>query len=144
MYDMERFATQIYHTEKGGFKGNDRAQQLDEASKNESTHVQKLRAEILKLNGRVYPLGGLFQFMGWVMGEVARLSGKRNLFRMDGMVERRAVKDYSGFIKSISFPEDTVKTIRGIIADEEQHIINWQRAADSLKAVKEAKPGTRG
>jgi rubrerythrin len=134
MHCMERFATQIYLTQKGAFKGLTEAQKLTDASENESGHVKKLKAEIKRLKGNVYPLGWLFQSMGVILGWATRLSGKSNLFQADTFVEVRAVKDYNRFLKAVNFDSNTVKTIRGIIADEETHILNWQTARKALAA----------
>ena len=132
MYCMERFATQIYRTQKAAFKGKPIAQQLVDASENEREHVHKLQTQIKKLNGGVYPFGLLFQLMGVILGLLTRLSGKRNLLKADTFVETRAVKDYNGFIKAVTFDADTIKLIRELIADEEVHIINWRKAGESL------------
>jgi rubrerythrin len=129
---MERFATQIYITQRGVFRGQVVAQILTDASDNERGHVQKLRDQIKKLNGSIYPFGRLFQFMGVIIGLGTRLSGKINLFKADTFVEMRAVKDYSNFLKTVHFDPDTVESIRGIIADEEKHITNWKNARESL------------
>ena len=136
MYCMERFATQIYLTQKGAFNDGEIARKLIVASANEREHVKKLRAQIKKLNGRVYPCGFIFQSMGVILGLIARLSGKRNLLKADTYVETRAVKDYSGFIRAVSFNSKTVELIREIIKDEEVHIANWKKAGESL--IKEA------
>jgi rubrerythrin len=132
MHCMERFATQIYRTQKGAFGGGQIDQKLIEASENESGHAEKLRAQIITLGGRVYPLGLLFQFMGVILGSVTRLSGKGNLLRADILVETRAVKDYSSFVKAVSFDSSTVELIGRIIADEERHIITWKKARESF------------
>ncbi len=132
MYCMERFATQIYLTQRGAFRCQVMSQQLKDASDNERGHVQKLRAQIKKLNGSIYPFGWLFQFMGVIAGLGTRLLGKINLFRADTFVEMRAVRDYNGFLKTVHFDTDTVESIRGIIKDEEKHIINWKNVRESL------------
>lgn len=135
MHCMERFATQIYLTQRGAFKGLPLAQQLTDAAENERTHVQKLRAEIKRLKGAVYPLGWLFQFMGIILGTVTRLIGKQNLFKADTFVETRAVKDYRGFLRAVNFEKETDKMIKKIITDEEAHILNWQKARESLSTT---------
>jgi rubrerythrin len=132
MHCMERFATQIYLTQRGAFNDRAMAQKLTDASDNERGHVQKLQAGIKKLNGRVYPFGWIFQFMGVVIGLSTRLAGKLNLFKADTFVEIRAVKDYSSFLQKVQFDPDTIQSIRGIIADEEKHIINWKKARESI------------
>ena len=133
MHCMERFATQIYHTQRGAFTGTPLAQQITDASDNEKTHVLKLHSHIKALQGRVYPLGWLFQLVGFVLGLITRVSGKRNLFRADTFVENRAVKDYNSFLRTVPFSTKTVELIRGIIEEEEIHIANWTRAVASLK-----------
>ena len=133
MHCMERFATQIYRTQMPSFKDSEYSGQLMEASENEKTHVEKLRDRIKKLNYSVYPLGFLFQFAGVCLGILTRVSGRLNLFKADTFVENRAVKDYSAFLKAVAFDDDTVKLIRGIIADEEVHIAKWKKAAEAIE-----------
>lgn len=130
MHCMERFATQIYRTQKGAFKDKGIIQQLFDASENEKTHVQKLRSQIKKLNGKIYPLGWMFQLVGVITGLITRLIGKHNLFKLDTFVEVRAVKDYNSFLKNIPFDKATVDLIHVIIAEEEIHIANWKQAAN--------------
>jgi hypothetical protein len=60
MYGMERFATQVYLTQRGAFKGLPFAQQLTDAAENERGHVQKLQVEIKRSKGVVYPSEGYF------------------------------------------------------------------------------------
>jgi len=129
MYGMERFATQIYLVQKGRFKDSGIVELLTEAAKNEKTHVQRLRAQIIKLNGKVYPWGWLFQSIGFVTGCFTSIIGKHNLFKMNTFVENRAVRDYGGFVKSGAFDDDTANLIREIISDEERHVVNWKAAA---------------
>ncbi len=132
MHCMERFATQIYRTQKSSFKDDLISRQLIDASENEKTHVEKLKTRIKTLKYNVYPFGFLFQSAGAGLAVVARLSGKRNLFKADTFVENRAVKDYNGFINTIAFDADTVAMLRGIIAEEEVHIANWKKAVAML------------
>jgi len=138
MHCMERFATQIYLTQRGAFKSTPLALQLTSASANERTHVQKLGGQIRKLNGRVYPFGWLFQFLGAVAGIITRLGGNSNLFKADTFVETRAVKDYTGFLKSVHFDMETVNLIKGLTVDEEAHVINWRKAGESLARKRQA------
>ena len=134
MHCMERFATQIYLTQRGVFNDDGTiAQKLLDASANEREHVDILRAQIKKLNGRVYPFGFLFKSVGIILGLITRLSGKCNLFKADTFVENRAVKDYTSFPRTVPFNTQTEEVIKGIIKEEEIHISNWQRAAASFK-----------
>lgn len=132
VYCMERFATQIYLTQRGAFSDTSYAQQLTAASANEKEHVQKFQAQIKKLSGNVYPLGFLFQSAGVMLGFVTRFTGKQNLFKADSFVEKRAVKDYNALIQNMKYDKSTIDLINGIIAEEEIHIRNWKNAAESL------------
>jgi demethoxyubiquinone hydroxylase (CLK1/Coq7/Cat5 family) len=136
MYFMERFATQIYRSQLGAFKGSPIAQQMKAASENEAGHVNKLSDQLRRLKRPVYPLGFLFQFVGMGMGLVTRLKGKRNLLLIDAWIETRAVKDYGSFARKVGFDADTVKMIQQIIGDEKEHIVNWKTARDVLAGKK--------
>jgi hypothetical protein len=70
--------------------------------------------------------------VGIVLGLITWLLGKRILLTADIFVENRAVKDYNGFLKSVSYNANTIKLIRSIISDEEVHINNWKAARGSL------------
>ncbi len=146
MYCMERFATQVYSSQRPSFRRTPAFEQLGEAAENESTHVEKLRTRIHQLNGRVYPLGFLFQGAGYALGLITRLFGRRNLFRADVFVETRAVRDYGRFVRSGAFDADTVGLLKGIIADEERHVSNWRKAVESqnLKAASGSREETSG
>lgn len=133
MHCMERFATQVYRTQRDAFKGEPIARQLDDASENEMEHVVKLHGEIKHLNGRVYPLGWLFQIAGVVLGLITRMAGKRLILIADIFVENRAVNDYNGFLRAVAFDGGTAGLIRSIISEEEVHINTWQAAKKSLK-----------
>ncbi len=140
MYCMERFATQIYRTQQGAYKKGNITQKLTAAAGNEKTHYEKLQAQIENLNGRVYPLGWLFQTGGVALGILTRLSGINNLLKADTFVENRAVKDYNSFLRAIAFDSDTAEMIRKIIQDEEEHIANWRKAQEQVAYFKTPPP----
>jgi rubrerythrin len=129
---MERFATQVYRTQRTAFNGGPIDKQLGDASENEREHVNKLHGQIKQLNGNVYPFGWLFQLAGAILGLITRLLGRRTLLTADIFVENRAVKDYNSFIESVSFDENTTGLIRSLISEEEVHINNWKAARESL------------
>lgn len=136
MYCIECFATQIYRTQFGAFGATVYASLLNAASQNENEHFQKFRTQVKKLSGKISPIGFLFQFMGFVLGNVTRILGKKALFKADTYVETRAVKDYNSFIKHIPLDRDTIKLIRGINNEEEVHVDNWKRAEKALNNKK--------
>ncbi len=134
MYNMERFATQIYRTQRKAFAEEEISERLKAAADNEQQHVNNLKARIVELNGSPSRLGFLFQMIGRVLGFITRIFGKLTILKADVWVEQRAIKDYGFFLNKIEFDEKTVALIRTIIKDEERHVSTWQNSMEILKA----------
>jgi bacterioferritin len=134
VYSMERFATAIYRVQKGGFKGTAVAQKLTYAVDNERQHALNLRDRIIELKKTPSRLAFLFQIVGSVMGCLSRCLGRTLTLKIDVAIEKRAVKDYSHFLKTLELDDKTKPLIENIIADEELHIKNWQDSIMILKS----------
>ena len=126
MCSMERFATEIYRRQRGGFRQKALAEKLAYAVENESQHASNLKHRILDLKGTPFPLAFLFQAAGCLLGLVRRCMSRTAELRMDVAIEKRAVKDYGYFLRSLQLDDASKSLIRGIIADEEEHVSNWQ------------------
>ena len=134
MYNMERFATQIYRTQRSAFKEKEIADKLSAAADNEQQHVDYLKARIAELNGAPSRLGFLFQMAGRILGFVARIFGKLFILKTDIWVEKRAIKDYGSFLRKVDFDEKSVLLIEKIIADEKIHVSTWQHSIEILES----------
>ena len=133
MYSMERFATAIYQIQKGSFNNKSVTEKLTYAVDNERQHALKLSTRITELNNTPSRLAYLFQIAGSLLGCVSRYFSKTFALKADLAIEKRAVKDYSYFLKTLDLDDTTKMLIKSIIADEELHIRNWQ---DSIKLLK--------
>jgi len=133
MYSMERFATAIYQIQKGGFNNKSVTEKLTYAVDNERQHALKISNRIIELNNTPSRLSFLFQIAGSLLGYVSRCFSKTFALKTDLAIEKRAVKDYSYFLKTLELDDTTNMLIKSIIADEELHIRNWQ---DSIKLLK--------
>jgi demethoxyubiquinone hydroxylase (CLK1/Coq7/Cat5 family) len=133
MYSMERFATAIYRFQKSVFKEATINEKMIFAVDNESQHASYLKNRIIGLNYTPFKLAFLFQIAGTTLGCVSRCFSKELALKIDVSVEKRAVKDYSYFLKTLELDDKTKVLIKNIIADEELHIRNWQ---DSIKLLK--------
>ncbi len=131
MYSMEKFATTIYRVQKGGFR-NTIYEKLLHAVDNERQHALVLRERLVGLKRTPFPLAFLFQFGGIFLGCISRCTGKVMALKMDVAIEKRAVKDYNYFLRTLDLDEETKVILRNIIADEESHIRNW---LDSIKIL---------
>ena len=132
MYSMERFATSIYRFQKSVFKEAAINEKMIYAVDNESQHASKLRKRIIELNYTPFKLAFLFQMAGTILGCVSKYFGKGLALKIDVLIEKRAVKDYSYFLKTLKLDDETKVLLKNIIADEEVHIKNWQ---DSIKLL---------
>jgi demethoxyubiquinone hydroxylase (CLK1/Coq7/Cat5 family) len=130
---MERFATSIYRFQKSFFKEAEINEKMMYAVENESQHASNLRQRIIELNRTPFQFSFLFQMVGTILGCVSRCFFKELALKIDVLIEKRAVKDYSYFLKTLELDDKTRVLIKNIISDEEVHIKNWQ---DSIKLIK--------
>lgn len=129
---MERFATQIYRTQRRVFDEEWIVKKLNAAAENEQEHVNVLRKRILELQGNRSHIGFLFQTAARILGSIAGIFGKEFVLKVDVFVENRAIKDYGTFLNKIKFDEDTVTLINRIIADEVFHKDTWKSSIEEL------------
>ena len=136
MYSMERFATAIYRVQKGGFKNKAILEKLTYAVDNEQQHALNLRSRIIELGNTTSRLSFLFQIVGCLLGGLSRCLSKTLALKTDTAIEKRAVKDYGYFLRTLELDDKTKQLIKNIITDEELHIRNWQ---DSIKLLRSKK-----
>ena len=134
MYSMERFATAIYRVQKGGFKNKAILEKL--TVDNEQQHALSLRSRIIELGNTTSRLSFLFQIVGCLLGGLSRCLSKTLALKTDTAIEKRAVKDYGYFLRTLELDDKTKQLIKNIITDEELHIRNWQ---DSIKLLRSKK-----
>ncbi|OGN90005.1 MAG: hypothetical protein A2158_00870 [Chloroflexi bacterium RBG_13_46_14] len=137
MYNMERFATQIYLTQRRVFDEEWILKKLNAAAENEQEHVNVLRKRILELQGNRSHIGFLFQTAARLLGTIAGIFGKEFVLKVDVFVENRAIKDYGAFLNRVKFDEDTVNLIDRIIADEVFHKETWKSSLEELTGQEE-------
>jgi|WetSurMetagenome_2_1015567.scaffolds.fasta_scaffold198315_2 demethoxyubiquinone hydroxylase (CLK1/Coq7/Cat5 family) len=133
MYSMERFATAVYQAQKGGFHTKEILEKITYAVENEQEHANSLKARLIDLKKRPFTLAFLFRLAGSIVGCISRCGGNKFALRAGVVIEERAVKDYSHFLRTLILDDHTRSLIRRIIGDEERHIANWQ---DSLRTLK--------
>lgn len=136
MYGMERFAKAIYRVQKGSFKNKAIFEKLTYAVDNEQQHALKLRDRITELGSTPSRLAFLLQIAGSLLGGLSRCAGKVLALKTNTAIEKRAVKDYGYFLRTLKLDDKTKQLIKNIITDEELHIRNWQ---DSIKLLKSKK-----
>ncbi len=134
MHNMERFATEIYQTQRSSFKEKEIADKLSAAADNEQQHADNLKARIMELNATPSLLGFLFQMAGKILGFVTKILGKLFILKTDIWIEKRAIKDYGSFLRKIEFDEESVALIQRIIVDEKRHVATWKNSIEILKS----------
>jgi bacterioferritin len=132
MQRMERLATNIYKYQVPAFKGTDVAGELNKACENEKEHAGTLAKLITVMKGRPPWIGLFFGLAGGIAGIATLLIGKISLLKVDIYIERRAVEDYTKFMRTIKYPEDTVALLTRIVDEEKRHVAAWTTAIDTL------------
>ena len=92
MFNMERFATQIYLTQCRAFTGSEIKDKLKKASINEREHVEYLLKRIIELKGGKSRIGFLFQLAGILMGFLSICLGRLYILKADTWIEKRQLK----------------------------------------------------
>lgn len=133
MYSMERFATEIYRTQRSAFSNTGIAEKIKYATENERQHAESLGNHMVGLKEIPTKFSILFRIAGKLMGPITRCFGKKFMLKADILIEKRAIRDYGYFLRTMQFGEDTNLLIKGIISDEEQHVRNWTKALSSLE-----------
>jgi len=77
-------------------------------------------------------MGLVFRMGGMALGFATALLGRMRVLKTDGWVERKAVKDYSGFLQRVDFDEKSAALIQRNIEDEKMHIKNWEESIQIL------------
>jgi len=134
MCNMERFATKVYETQRSTFTKTKIADKLRAATENERQHANDLQGRVLELNGNPSRLGFLFEIAGRLLGFTTKSVGRLSMLKADIWIERRAIKDYRSFIKSVDFDQKSVGLIERIIIDEERHVNTWENSIKILKS----------
>lgn len=132
MQRMERLATNVYKYQISSFKG-ETSDKLQKAFENEKEHAATLAETLRKHNGTPSAVGFLFAFAGGTAGVFTRLIGKKNLLAIDAWIEKMAVKDYTKFVNTVTFDQETLALLNRIIEDEKRHIENWSASIGALK-----------
>ena len=114
MYSMERFATAIYRVQKGGFKNKVIVEKLTYAVDNEKQHALNLRSRIIELGNTPSRMVFLFQTAGCLLGGLSRCVGKTLALKTDTAIEKRAVKDYGYFLRTLELDDKTKQLIKNI------------------------------
>jgi bacterioferritin (cytochrome b1) len=133
MHCMERFATEVYRTQRDAFRGSGLAEEFRAAEENEHEHADSLRKRVIEVSGTPARMGFLFRLAGRILGILTRIFGKRCILSADILVEKRAIKDYKSFLGWAGFDNGTMALLGRIIRDEERHVENWQNALDTLR-----------
>jgi demethoxyubiquinone hydroxylase (CLK1/Coq7/Cat5 family) len=80
-----------------------------------------LRSRIIELGNTPSRRAFLFQITGCLLGGLSRCIGKTLALKTDIAIEKRAVKDYGYFIRTLKLDDKTKQLIKNIITDRTTH-----------------------
>jgi len=130
LHTLELMATTIYRFQITG-ENCEFNRQLIAAMCNEMTHYQDFQVKLYEYGFRPSVSRLLYWFVGFTLGFVSRLLGRKAILKTGIWVETKAVQHYSELLSTIEWDEDTRKIIEKDQADEYGHINRWKKMLKS-------------
>jgi ubiquinone biosynthesis monooxygenase Coq7 len=100
--------------------------QLIAAMSNEMTHLQDFQSRIFEYGFKPNKLRFVYWIVGWILGFLSRLRGRKAILKTGIWVETKAVHHYEELLKDIDWDKETRKIIEKDQADEFGHIQRWK------------------
>ena len=126
LHCLEITATNIYRYQISK-DNNELNRQLIAAMCNEMTHYQDFQLKLFEYRWRPSVLRVGYWFIGFLLGSISRIMGRKAVLKVGIWVESRAVKEYARLLKEIPWDADTRKVVEKDQADEGGHIQRWQK-----------------
>ncbi len=98
---------------------------------NEMTHYQDFQIKLYEYNFKPSICRAAYWFVGFLMGYVSRLRGRKAILKTGIWVETKAVHHYKELLDTIEWDEDTRAIIEKDQADEQGHIENWKKMLEA-------------
>ncbi|MBN2028866.1 demethoxyubiquinone hydroxylase family protein [bacterium] len=118
-------ATAIYQFQISGSR-DEVNRQLIASMANEMTHIQDFKIKLYEYGWRPSKRKGFYWMVGFTIGIVSKLLGRKMILRTGIWVEKKAVRHYGELLSTIDWNNDTRKIIEKNQSDEVIHIEHWK------------------
>lgn len=125
LQNLEIMATTIYQFQISGSR-DEVNRQLVAAMANEMTHIQDFKIKIYEYGWKPSKRKVFYWIVGFIIGFLSRLLGKKMILKTGIWVEQKAVHHYGELLSTIDWDEDTRKIIEKDQSDEVIHIEHWK------------------
>ncbi len=125
LHNLEIMATAIYQFQISGHR-DELNRQLIASMANEMTHMQDFKIKLYEYGWRPSKRRGFYWIVGFIIGFVSKLFGKKMILKTGIWVEQKAVHHYGELLSTIDWDDDTRKIIEKNQSDEVVHIEHWK------------------
>lgn len=99
---------------------------------NEMTHIQDFEVKLYEYGWRPSILRYFFLCVGFLIGTVSKILGKKAILKVGVFVETKAVAHYAELLESIEWDDETRAMIEKDQADEDEHIARWKKLLETV------------
>lgn len=136
LHNLELMATNIYFFQITR-PWSEINRRLIAAMCNEASHYSDFQVKLFEFGFRPFIFRHAYAFIGFAIGFVSKLLGKKSVLKTGIWVEKKAVRHYQHLLDTIDWDEDTRRTIEKNQQDEIIHIEHWQQLLDTYDPSKE-------
>ncbi|HHT9124787.1 MAG TPA: demethoxyubiquinone hydroxylase family protein [Candidatus Brocadiia bacterium] len=124
-HNLETMAVNIYKFQITN-EASEHNRRLIAAMCNEMTHVQDFQIKLFEYGWKPSILRLMYWIVGFKIGFLSRLMGKKIILKTGIWAEAKAVHHYDKLLKTIDWEEGTRKIIEKDQADERGHMETWK------------------
>ena len=125
LHTLETMAVNIYLNQITK-EDSEHNRQLVAAMCNEMTHLQDFQVKLFEYGWRPSVLRWAYWIVGFAIGFVSRLMGRRAVLRAGVWVEAKAVRHYGELLETIEWDEETRRVVEKNRSDEQAHVERWR------------------
>ncbi len=131
LYNLEIMATAIYQFQISGDR-DEMDRQLIASMANEMTHIQDFKVKLYEYGWKPSKRSGSYWVVGFTIGFLSKLLGKKMILKTGVWVEQKAVHHYGELLSTIDWDDDTRKIIEKDQSDEVIHIEHWKALLEKI------------
>ncbi|MCJ7813733.1 demethoxyubiquinone hydroxylase family protein [bacterium] len=131
LYNLEIMAAAIYQFQISGDQ-DELNRRLITSMYNEMTHIQDFKVKLYEYGWKPSKRRGFYWIIGFKIGFISRLLGKKIILKAGICVEKKAVHHYDKLLSNIDWDDATRKIIEKDQSDEVVHIQHWEELLEKI------------
>lgn len=130
LHTLETMAANIYKFQITSEPG-ELNRRLIIAMCNEMSHTSDFQVKLYEYGWKPCKLRWAYWLVGFALGFISRMMGKKAILSTGAWVETLAVHHYDKLLREVDWDDETRKVVEKAQADEKGHIENWNAKYES-------------